>query len=150
MRKSSINGGRANRSKDFVSWAKISQATMHRVKHKYQEALTLVDEVGVAVEGNAKGLTDYTRHEYWAIRCKIIKELGTYEDIKEAYRKKLEEDYNVSGPTHYWISQSLVDLDNEFRLQNDFEASAKLQSEIDFESSWAVVCKREDEVKINA
>lgn len=137
-------------SQEFACWAKLNQAAVYQSHGDWAKVGATLDEVGLFVDADAEGLNDLTKHEYWGLRCRVASATGTYEEEKAAYRRRLDWDCKVVGPDHHWTTRSIAELDNAFRLQNDVEASAKLHEEFDFESNWAVICKREDEKEVDA
>jgi hypothetical protein len=137
-------GCTANLSQDFICWAKLNHATMSEAHCRYAETVALLDEIGEHFESEAGSLSTYTKHENLGARCRMAKAVGTYEDIKTAFRTRLDWDYRVAGPNHHWTNRSIIDLDYEYGLHDDVEASAKLQEEFDFESSWAAICEKEN------
>lgn len=128
---------------NFVCWAKEMQAYIYKWNKKYDEALALLDEVGHYIESGSE-VDDFGIGEWYSIRCMIVAEIGTYDEITSLFRERLDWIVSAVGTTHHWTMRAITELDAQYEKRGDVDASAKLHAQFDFESTWDVLCKKED------
>jgi hypothetical protein len=118
-------------------------AFIYKFNGKYDKAGAILDECAPYVESyRSSGVTLFTVNEYYNIRCQLMveSESATYEEIKAAFHDRLEFCIKNVGPDHTFTSRALAELDWQYGLHNDTEASNKLHQEFDFKSNWDNVC----------
>lgn len=137
--------------KDFVVWAKEMLAFVYKFNGKFDQAGAILDEVAPYVESPTSGVTLFTNNEYYNIRCQLISEIegATYEEIKATFENRLKFCLDNVGSKHPFTSRAIAELDWQYGLQNDVEASNKLHEEFDFESSWDSICKTVDTTEVS-
>jgi hypothetical protein len=121
-------------------------AFVHRSEGNFEQASAYLDEVEPYVRSPLEDLTLFTTYEYYNQRCGIAKDHPgtTYEEIKAAFEARLAFARDNAGLNHSFTSIAVAELDWQYGLVNDVEASNKLHDEFDFESSWDVLCKEQD------
>ncbi|KAF3014727.1 hypothetical protein E8E14_008227 [Neopestalotiopsis sp. 37M] len=128
----------------YVCWAKEMLACIYQHNNRFAEAKRILDEVGHEVESQPKEIDDFTTSQYFAITCQVIERIGTYQELKDFYQRRLDWCVQKVGKDHQWTVRTVIQLDTEYGKRNDLEASAQLHQTFDFESSWSLICRRED------
>ncbi|ETS75962.1 hypothetical protein PFICI_12906 [Pestalotiopsis fici W106-1] len=128
----------------YVCWAKEMLASIYQHNNRFAEAKQILDEVGREVESQPEEIDQFTTSQYFAITCQVIERIGTYQDLKDFYQRRLDWCVKTVGKDHQWTVRTVIQLDTEYGKRNDFAASVQLHQAFDFESSWNLICRKED------
>lgn len=128
----------------YVCWAKEMLACIYKHNNRYEEAKDIMDEVGREVESRPGEIDDFTTSQYYAITCQVMGQVSTYEDLQGFYQRRLDWAVRTVGKDHQWTMRTVTELDAEYGKRSDVDASAQLHKTFDFQSSWNIICRRED------
>ncbi|KAK9417632.1 putative Clr5 domain-containing protein [Seiridium unicorne] len=127
---------------NYTCWAKGMLSYIYRYNKRYAEAQAILDEVGHYVHSGE--VNDFSANEWYNMKCQVLNEIGTYEEIVRFHRERLDWNVKKVGLTHHWTMRTVVELDTVYGKRNDVVASKKLHEEFGFESNWDAIMEQED------